>query len=31
LVQPESQIATSITLVEHHLLGVDGPAFGEHS
>ena len=30
LVQPESQIATSIALVEHHLLGVDGPAFGEH-
>ena len=29
LVQPQAQVAPAEALVEHHLLGVDGPALGE--
>ena len=29
LVEPQRQVAVAVALIEHHLLGVDGPAFGE--
>ena len=29
LVESQRQVAVAVSLVEHHLLGVHGPAFGE--